>query len=247
MIDKKVLKEFEEYGNKMKLVAIFTIVETFLMFFPFSVIVLVFTLTALKHIKYANEKLKNSSLNTYHAKFKKATIIRFITSIIIFIWLINFALVINIEHIIIYTGFGIFTLIGLILKISYGAIERKAWKRFMKFFEETQNFPRADKGINASQNLRTAALMDILSIFAITVFIGWIYRIIGYFKLENFKNLLQLEEPKPTIETTFPQKEPLETEITQPKKNYCPFCGAEIQADAKTCVNCGAPLKKKKK
>jgi hypothetical protein len=89
--------------------------------------------------------------------------------------------------------------------------------------------------------------MDTLAIFAITVFIGWIYRIVGYFKLGNYKKVLEFKEPKPTVEATFPQKKPIEREITKPKINYCPFCGAEIEPDAKICINCGAPLKKNKK
>jgi len=246
MTDIKVLKEFKEYGSKMKLLAIFTIIETFLMIPPISIIVLVLTLTGLKHIKNANKILNNSSLKTYYSKYKKAAIIRFITSFVILIWLIYFGLAMNIDRLIIYIGFGLFTLIGLILKLSYGVIELKAWKKFIKFFEEMQDFPRADKGIDASKSLKTAALMDELAIFAITIFIGWIYRIIGYFKLGNFKKVLEFKEPKPTVEATFPQKKPIEREITQPKISYCPFCGAEVELDAKICVNCGAPLKKNK-
>lgn len=247
MAEKELLTEFREYGKKMQLTAIFSIVETFLILFPLSIITFSFTLKALKHIKLAKGKLDNEALDTYYRKHLGAVIIRFIASIVIFFWLISLAFVIFIDNEMLYISFGFITLLGLALRTGAGIKERKAWKNFSQFFEEQSDFPLADKGIGASKKLKTAALMEALTIFALPLLIGWIFRAIGYFTLAKFKNILLSKESSPSAAIPVTAKKGTSPEITQVEKSYCPFCGAQIEPNTKECSNCGAPLKKKGK
>jgi hypothetical protein len=253
MMDKNILKQFREYGKRMKLVAIFSILETFLMVPPFNLIVFIYSLKALNYIEIASSQLEDNSLSLYHEKSKRAAIIRFAASFIVLIWLILLVLLIFTNNDYIAVSLGFFTLIGFGMRISYGLYERKASKQLLMFFQDHQDFPYAEKGIKASKKLKTAGAMEILTPLAITLVIGWIYKIVGYFQLSSFKHILKDRQLSPSVSATFSQKQPIQTEkptetkeTIKRKQNYCPFCGAAVKGDTESCENCGSPLKKGK-
>ena len=115
----------------------------------------------------------------------------------------------------------------------------KAWENMTVFFEQNKHlFPEmlAHDGIEASKNLRTAALMRALSFLVITLIIGWIFELIGYFKMAHLKNL-GIVGAQPST-----QPAPIPAPATEPAKKFCPNCGSPVTGQEKFCSSCGSEL-----
>ncbi len=245
-----VRSEFSEFGKKMKIVGIMTIlviipyVGTFLSFIGF-----IFGIMALADIRNANTKLNQSSLENYRSKFISAIVIRIISTGISAIgtlftsnWVLDFVLTFNFSALI---GGAVILLITFVLNIIAAVMEMDAWRSLTDFFNQHRNlFPPhiANEASEGSDKLRSAALMNILSFLIITILIGWILQIIGYFKLAK------LEEITGYSDTTPITAAPVEEVVSQPTTpssilSFCPTCGAKVSGEGKFCVECGSELK----
>ena len=245
-----VRSEFCEFGKKMKIVGIMTIlvivpyIGTYLSFIGF-----IFGLMALGDIRNANNKLNQSSLENYRSKYITAIVIRiistaisavgsFFTSNLFMVFVIYFDLGALLSAIII-------TIITFVLNIIAAAIEMDAWRSLTDFFNQNRAFfPQhiAMEAADGSDKLRSAALMNILSFLIITILIGWILQIIGFFKLAKLEEITRYSDSTPI---TIAPVEEVAYQPTTPTSelSFCPNCGAKVSGEGKYCVECGSELR----
>ena len=246
----EVRSEFSEFGKKMKIVGIMTV----LVIIPYvgsflSFIGLIFGLMALGDIRNANNKLNQSSLENYRSKYISALVIRIISTAISAIgsfftsnWILNFVVTFNLAALI---NGAIILLITFVLNIIAASIEMDAWRSLTDFFNQNRTlFPQhiAAEAAEGSDKLRSAALMNILSFLIITILIGWILQIIGYFKLAKLEEITRFSEATPITAAQVEEVVPQPTTPTS-KLNFCPNCGGKVSGDGKYCVECGSELK----
>lgn len=249
-----VKSNFTDFGKSFKVVAIMTIFETFVIIPVFNLVSLIFILKALKSLTAANDTIQNEDLKVYISKFKTATILRFILSFIIIPATVIPSLNQGEFRWIFFIPTTSLFLTMLIMRIIAGVIERNAWQRFRKFcVSQQKDYAYLYIGQNASDKLENAALCEILSFLLIPIFIGWIFRLIGYFKLANYKDIPSGEGEQPkeseSVQTSSqPSEKSQETQEVRPEKGaYCPFCGDKIRKGATFCTSCGTKLTQKKK
>jgi uncharacterized membrane protein len=246
----EVRSEFSEFGKKMKIVGIMTVlviipyVGSFLSFIGFIVGIM-----ALTDIRNANNKLNQSSLENYRSKYITAIVIRIISTAISGIgsfftsnWVLNFMFTFNLTALI---NGAIILLITFVLNIIAASIEMDAWRSLTDFFNQNRIlFPQhiVTEAAEGSDKLRSAALMNILSFLIITILIGWILQIIGYFKLAKLEEIAGYSNTTQT--TTAPVEDVVPQPTTPPSElNFCPSCGAKVSGSGKYCVECGSELK----
>ena len=128
--------------------------------------------------------------------------------------------------------------IGVVLGIIAAAIEMGAWSSFESFFRQNATmFPAniSRESEEGSHYLRNSALMYILGFLLVTLLIGWIFQIIGYFKLAKLDKISSTPMTKPTAQ-------PSSTTPSSANVQYCPNCGADVTGAGKFCGACGSPL-----
>lgn len=233
--------DWSSFGNKMMIVGIFVII-------PIPFVGLIFSILALGHIRNINYKLNNPSLEEFRSKWFSALMIRIVGAVVSLVGMffpIDFTAFLMYGD---YTAlmnalmpFFIFTGIGIVLAIIAGAIEMGAWGSLEIFFRQNATmFPAyisrdAEEG---SHYLKNAALMYILGFLIITALIGWIFQIIGYFKLAKLDKVS-------STPMTAPVTQPTSTASPTPTSanvQYCPNCGADVTGAGKFCGACGSPL-----
>ena len=197
-----VRKDFYEFGKNMQIVAICTVLT--LVTGVTGLIALIFIFIALGNIKTANLKLNNEYLEQFRSKYVKAFILRICGTIVLMLGVFSlvlylffssyfpsFWITISISVILILTGltFGITSLVA----------EMKAWENLKRFFEENRSmFPGSisHELIEGCDKLKTATLLNALGFLIITAIIGFIYQVIGYFKLAKLNTLILYDVPK---------------------------------------------------
>ena len=241
--DDELKRLWSEYGRNMNMVAIMTVL-TFVSGVT-GIIAFIFLLIALGNLKNINYYLKDPKIEEFRGKYIQAFILRFIGTLILVGGVIG----------LIFTGFSgddwtfilIPIVLGFILMIVGAALEMKAWEILRLFFMERVNqFPpilHRDL-VDGCNNLRTAALMYAIGFLLITMLVGIIFQIIGYFKLAKLKDLMNpyhygAVAPAPTpVPAASMQVQPSSTGGSK----FCSSCGALVKGEGKFCSECGAPI-----
>lgn len=224
--------------------------------FAFYIIYLIFILKAMNNIERLNQHYNNPNLRQFHVKCLNANYIKLIAFYAVNIGgaILPFAVdTAGISPIIfpfIPSSFWLFFtviilfILGFILGIICSSIEMKAWDNIGLFFAQNKEiFPLKvwNDSLEAADKLKKGVKLWALGFLAVTVLIGWIYQIIGYFKLATFNKWGTSKEIQATLQVQ-PSVSPPQESISP--TNYCPFCGEPITKEAKFCGNCGSTLSK---
>ncbi|TFG03131.1 MAG: zinc ribbon domain-containing protein [Promethearchaeota archaeon] len=249
MSNADLYREFEDFGNKMKTIAILTLIGLIgtlvgtiivigtLISFVMSIIIIVFFLLVIGDLKKAGRMLDNNKdLLGFPLKFILGTIIRVIGlgffNIGLFI-----LLSIGIITVLILSISISLILIGIGLIIGGSVLRLLAWGGLKNFFEyNAQLFPIdiANESKNGAKFCKIGAILDITIILG---FIADILRIVGYFKLASLKRLTEAPA-QPMSQPEIPMSAPVEGQSL----NYCPHCGSDVSMGARFCPSCGAEI-----
>ena len=264
---------WKEFGRNLSLVAILTLLTIVTGITGF--VAIIFFFISLGNIKLINSKLKSLYLYDFRSKMVSSFIYKMISICLLaggivgivfstYFWFNTenpdyAALIVNI--ILSSTP----ALIGLILFIVGFSIEMKAWENFKLYIEENRSmFPEyvARETIDGAEKLRTAALMYALGFLGITLIIGFIFQIIGFFKLAKFSTIFPTRysvapevpaNPQATVIPAYPQTQstpqPSSVNATSDlnrvvgvRPKFCPNCGAEMQEGGIYCPDCGSSI-----
>ncbi|MBY9019359.1 MAG: hypothetical protein KGD66_11070 [Candidatus Lokiarchaeota archaeon] len=253
MWNNSILGAFRDFGKNTQLIAIFLLVSLIPgIGFIGLILALVFKFAALNNIKFINLSFNNDLLEKFRSKMI-SSITRLFLSLFCIISggiFLAIGLLIPIGNLVGIVIIGsVLIALGLILVISAFVIEMKAWKNLKIFFEENQSMSSkilmrdVIKGID---NLATGALLNALFMFGITIFIGFILQIVGYFQVAKIANMMIhisqeseiiMANNSPTVATT-------STVILKQAEtvNFCPMCGANLSQNGIYCAECGAKI-----
>ncbi|MBY9002452.1 MAG: zinc ribbon domain-containing protein [Candidatus Lokiarchaeota archaeon] len=251
MWNNSILEAFRDFGKNMQLVAIFLLVSMIPGIGVIAMIlVLVFKFAALNNIKYINLTLNSDLLEKYRSKMISSITRLFIAifSVIPGGIFLAIGFFIPIENIVITIIIGAFLLaLALILVISAFVIEMKAWKELKIFFEENQNkFSRIlfRDVIKGTDNLATGALLYALFFVGITVFVGFILQIVGYFQVARMADMMREipQESEIIMMNNTPNVASTSTIILKQAEstNFCPMCGSRVSQQGNFCAECGS-------
>ncbi len=247
MSNMDVRKDFYEFGRNMQIVAICTVLS--IATGVTGLIALIFIFIALGNIKNANLKLNNEYLKQFRSKYIRAFILRICGTIVLIVGVINILfgvyMPMDITSYWITVSISIIVITsGLVFMITSVFAEIKAWKNLKRFFEENRSmFPDNlyFELIEGCDKLKTATLLNALFFLIITIIIGFIYQIIGYFKLAKLNNLMLYDVPK-TSPTQVILPESRSSGINEVASNFCPNCGSKLSGLGKFCPLCGSDI-----
>lgn len=263
MLNKSVYVDLRDFGRNMQYLGIFMLLSLIPGIGPIAMILyLIFMFSALKNIKLMNYSLNDQNLEKFRLKMH-SSITRGFLSIIsmiaggiflgfgihIFIWNDYVQLITFSNYMLVIIG-SLLLLLGFILMISSFATERNAWKNLKAFLRENQSMlPELTirEVIEGTDNLETGALLYSMFMFGITIIIGFILRVIGYFKLAKLSQI-QVQVPVPVpVEPIVQVVEsgPKVSEVILERNddvNFCPMCGSKISRHGIYCSECGSKL-----
>ena len=229
-----------EFRRNMLIIGIVTI--AFLV--PFAgIVAAVFLFLSIGIIRRMNSQFNSPNLEIYCSKLTAAVVLLIIGNIFQSVATSGI------------NSFGWWTIIpfyiGIVFFIISGALQMNAWDNMRDFLEQNKEmFQDHDVGdlIEGSERLRTAGLMYVLSFLIVPLFIGWIFQIIGYFRIGTFNTPEQrkrLASQKPVVppkESPEPVPEPKEETPAPEETKYCPNCGAEVKGEGNFCGECGSSV-----
>ncbi len=217
-----------------------------------TILLLIFNISALVNVKRINLQLNNHNLAKFHSLLLGAIIFTNVLFAIL-LGVMSFFLVDIMSKFYPYPPSTLeissilemimilFIFLGIVFAIIIIAaiIEMKAWDNLNNFFIENASMfpPNISKAaIDGSKNLKTAALCTALIFLIITGIIGFIFKLIGYFSLAKLKDLTSSTYQKPPDQLTSAKAGTLEY------ARYCPYCGAQLEPEARFCMKCGKAL-----
>ena len=236
----------------------------------------ILTMVAVGDITKLNRELKDQYLQTFRAKYIAANIIKLIGAITVHTGatIVAFGYFFNHSYYSPYPYYYIFPfgipssaivfIVGFIIMIVGSAVEIGAWDN-LKFFiyHNKSMFPErtAFMTTNKVDNLRSGALCWALGFLVVTIIIGWIQQLVGYFGLcsvaeggakgETIKSYTYVQQaPSPPTPPTpptpsyspSPPYSPAQAPQTVNQIVFCPMCGARVTEGALYCGECGVKL-----
>ena len=247
MTDISIKKNFKDFGKNIEIVAFCTILSIATGFTGF--IALIFIFIALGNIKKINIQLNNASLEEFRSRYIRG----FISGIVGIVILVTGG--VNIPGYFIFMPLSIsgWTTLSLsIILLSAGLIfifvgvasEVKAWKNLKIFFENNSSLFPSDltsELIDGCDKLKKGTVLSAFGFLVIPGIIGFIFQIIGFFKLAKLNTLSEFDAPKEQtiIEHAYIPKTVSDIEITT---NFCPNCGSRLSGKGKYCALCGSEI-----
>lgn len=250
------MREFQEFGNRMQVIAILSIISIVIP--AVGIVMLIFIFLALGNIQRIYYERPNPELMEFRSNFILSFVIRVLGAAICILGLVASMMPLfftNNEQIImgVFIGFIVSLVVGAIFMVISGYIEYKAWNKLVHYFESNRDmFPEkiSKEAINGAKNLK------LHSIFEMTIVltpVGFILRIIGFFHLAALKDIYskKARSVAQSQEQIYPQAQvPQQVQIPLPIKqktpntinSFCPQCGTKIDRDVKFCYFCGAKV-----
>ena len=176
----------------------------------------ILTMVALRDINSINHELKDPYLNSFRSKYLTASIFKMIGSMLVHVGaaLISFFLIIDpifsISYLSSFSGWifapiVIVFIIGFVTMIIGSGVEVGAWDNLKLFiFYNKEMFPEGlHYDTTSIEQLRTGALLWALGFLIITIIIGWILQLVGYFGLSNITERGMKIEPIAPVTQNF--------------------------------------------
>lgn len=165
------------------LVGIITIIISVIVFFLF--------LDAVGNIRKAGMALNNEDLLSFRTKIIIALILIVIGNILWTIGLIGIGIVIFFTVITAaLLPYILITVTGIVLLIIGAILTIMAWGRLKDFFESNKSMFPQDVSIDAKKGANYCRIGAILDLTIILMFVGFVFRILGLFKLSSLSVLI---------------------------------------------------------
>ncbi len=249
-MNEKVLKEFQEFGSRIQMVAILTILG-FVFNFLF-IVEIVFIFLALGNIRRIYYETPEPHLMEFRSKYVLSFVFSVFGAIVIVIGAIAAAMPLifsDAEPVVMGSLIGIIIAIvaGLVFMVIGQILEYKAWGRLLKYLEANKDeFPEMVSR-DAISGVKQIRMGTIFNLTVVLMIFGVIIKIIGYFHLSSLKNA-RAYQPQPAVQVQplyqpqLPQVLPIKQKMPGAISSYCPQCGTKIDRDVKFCYYCGSRI-----
>ncbi len=215
----------------------------------------ILTIISLKELKNLNRDLNNAYLNSFRSKYLTASVFKLIGAMLVhfgatLMFFINsiagYSLLYYFSYYGLFSPSLIIFAIGFVMMIIGSGVEIRAWDNLKLFiFYSKDLFPERISSDTTTklENLRGGALSWALSFLVITIIIGWILQLVGYFGLSSVAEKLTKSEPiAPAPQRYQPTSPPTQEQQHVGKKEFCAMCGASVAEEASYCANCGVKI-----
>lgn len=263
---------YVQFGNYAFYIAITIIASIGLSFIPqmstaLTVLEFVLFILVLTYVKKISERIHNPVMEDFYSKLLVGVILLILGNILLSIYSSISAPFFNFQSASTLISFAPIAAGGLILLFLGAIFQRIAWESAETFFAlNDKTFPGTigQEAAHGAHDLKTAMLMFILFFLVITLIIGFIMQIIGYFRLGSALRKLrvyqaeefQAQTVQPSSQTP---KQPGFTqdyqETTESDSNleqeqsggkafpkFCAKCGQRLMPGEKFCTRCGTRI-----